>query len=107
MDAPRIDFLWWADCPSWERALALLRERLEAAGLDPEAIVITEITSDEQAQRLGFPGSPTIRVGGEDVQDPGANPTGLSCRVYRSRDGRISPLPEPTEIDEALARAIG
>ena len=107
MNAPRIDFLWWAECPSWEQALALLRERLAAVGLDPEAIVITEITSDEQAASLGFPGSPTIRVSGVDVQDPGANPTGLSCRVYRSRDGRISPLPDGIDIDEALARARG
>jgi hypothetical protein len=104
MDTPRIDFLWWAECPSWERALALLRERLAAAGLDPEAVVITEITSDEQARALGFPGSPTIRVNGVDVQDPGANPTGLSCRVYRSRDGRVSPLPDDADIDDALEK---
>jgi hypothetical protein len=104
MDAPRIDFLWWADCPSWERALTILRERLVAAGFDPEAVAITEITSDEQAHALGFPGSPTIRVNGDDVQDPGGNPTGLSCRVYRTRDGRISPLPDEADIDAALAK---
>ena len=105
MDVPRIEFLWWAECPSWERALGLLRDRLEAAGLDPDAVVTTEITSDEQAHGLLFPGSPTIRVNGADVQDPGNNPTGLSCRVYRSRDGRISPLPDTADIDAALARA--
>ena len=89
--------------PLVERALALLRERLSAAGFDPEAVVITEIISDEQARALGFPGSPTIRVNGVDVQDPGANPTGLSCRVYRTRDGRVSPLPDAADIDNALA----
>jgi hypothetical protein len=82
--------------------LALLRERLAAAGLDPESVVITEITTDEQAVDLGFPGSPTIRVNGGDVQEPLEPATGLSCRIYRTRDGRVSPLPDPADIDEAL-----
>jgi len=105
MDAPRIEFFWWAECPSWERALALLRERLAAAGLDPESVVITEITSDEHARAVGFPGSPTIRVNGDDVQEPLEDATGLSCRIYRSRDGRVSPLPDPADIDDALGRS--
>jgi hypothetical protein len=103
MDAPRIEFFWWAECPSWERALALLRDRLAAAGLDPESVVITEITTDEQAADLGFPGSPTIRVNGADVQEPLEDATGLSCRIYRTRDGRVSPLPDAADIDQALA----
>jgi hypothetical protein len=103
VDTPSIEFLWWAECPSWERALALLRERLAAAGLDSEGIVITEVTTDEQALRLGFPGSPTIRVNGIDIQEPSTHPTGLSCRIYRRRDGRVSPLPDAEDIDAALA----
>jgi hypothetical protein len=103
VDEPRVEFLWWAECPSWDRALAILRERLAAAGLDPASVVITEVTTDEQAASLGFPGSPTIRVNGADVQEPLEHPTGLSCRVYRRRDGRTSPLPDPADIDKALA----
>jgi len=83
--------------------LALLRDRLAAAGLDPDSVVITEITTDEQAADLGFPGSPTIRVNGADVQEPLEDATGLSCRIYRTRDGRVSPLPDAADIDEALA----
>ena len=100
-----MEFLWWAECPSWERALALLRERLDASGLDPEAVVITEVTSDEQARAAGFPGSPTIRIDGVDVQEPIERPTGLTCRVYRTRDGRVSPLPDAADIDAALTAA--
>jgi hypothetical protein len=103
VDEPRIEFFWWAECPSWERALSLLRERLEAHGLDPEAVVITEVTSEDQAAGLDFPGSPTIRVDGVDVQEPLGPATGMSCRVYRTRDGRVSPLPDPADIDDALA----
>jgi hypothetical protein len=102
VNGPRIEFLWWAECPSWERALGLLRERVAAAGLDPDAIVITEVTSEDEARRLGFPGSPTIRVNGRDVQAPATAATGLSCRIYRTGDGRVSPLPAAADIDAAL-----
>jgi hypothetical protein len=51
-------------------------------------------------------GSPTIRVNGRDLQPPGDEPVGLTCRVYRLRDGRISPLPDRAEVREALSGAI-
>jgi hypothetical protein len=98
-----VELLWWRECPSWEPALQMLREEMEAAGLDPEAIRVTEIEGEEDAARRGFPGSPTILVDGRDIQPPGPDePRGLTCRVYRRRDGRVSPLPDPAEIREAL-----
>jgi hypothetical protein len=102
VEGPRIEFLWWAECPSWERALEILRERVAAAGLDADAIVVTEVTSEDDARHLGFPGSPTIRVNGADVQAPATAATGLTCRIYRTRDGRVSPLPDAADIDAAL-----
>jgi hypothetical protein len=99
---PRVELFWWAECPSWERTLEILREEMAAAGYDAGAIAVTEVTDEAQAERLGFPGSPTIRVDGADVQDPGDNPIGLSCRVYREPDGRISPLPDRADIRAAL-----
>jgi hypothetical protein len=105
VSAPRVEFLWWAECPSWDRALERLRERMSAHGLDPDSIQLLEMTSEEEAARLGFPGSPTIRVDGADIQDPGDNPIGLSCRVYKARDGRVSALPDPADIDAALTGA--
>ena len=51
--------------------------------------------TEGDAERERFCGSPTIRVDGRDVQDPGDEPIGLTCRVYRLRDGRISALPDP------------
>ena len=100
----RVELFWWAECPSWEEALETLRDAMRGAGLDPDSIAVTEITSEEQAQAVGFPGSPTIRVDGADIQDPGQNPVGLTCRVYKRADGRISPLPDRGEIEAALAR---
>jgi hypothetical protein len=41
-----------------------------------------------------------------DVQDPGAEPAGLTCRVYRLRDGRVSAVPDPDDLRDALRRAM-
>jgi hypothetical protein len=104
--SPQIELLWWRECPSWERALAMLGEEMEAAGLDPQSVVVTEIDSEADAERTDFPGSPTIRIDGLDFQPPGGDaPRGLTCRVYRRRDGRASPLPDPQDLREALAKA--
>jgi hypothetical protein len=99
---PRVEFLWWSGCPSWQRALAMLREQMLAAGLDAEAIEVREVASDGDAEREGFVGSPTIRIDGRDVQPPAGERVGLSCRVYRLRDGRVSPTPDPEDVREAL-----
>jgi hypothetical protein len=104
--APNVELLWWKGCPSWERALALLREEMGPVGLDPESVEVREVCTDEDARREGFVGSPTIRVSGREVQAPDGEPAGLTCRVYRLRDGRISPLPDRRDVRDALANAI-
>jgi hypothetical protein len=75
------------------------------AGMDPETLRSIEVATQETADRQGFVGSPTIRVDGRDIQPPeDAEPPGLTCRVYHLRDGRTSPLPDPDDIKEALAK---
>jgi len=84
----------------------MLREAAVAHGLDPESVEAIEVDTEEAAERRRFVGSPTIRIDGEDIQPPvEGKPTGLACRVYRRRDGRTSPLPDPEDIWEALASA--
>jgi hypothetical protein len=101
----RVELLFWAGCPSHPRALADLREALAATGLDPEGVTIREVETDADAARDGFVGSPTIRIDGVDVQPLQDEPTGLTCRVYRLRDGRISPTPDPADLRDALRAA--
>ena len=101
----RIELLWWEGCPSYPQALDELKDVLCAEGLDPEGVQLREVESDEEAERERFPGSPTIRVDGEDVLPPGdGRPFGLTCRLYRLRDGRPSPTPDPADVREALRR---
>jgi hypothetical protein len=103
--APRVELLWWDGCPSSAEAHELVRRAMADAGLDPGALESVEIDTDEDAAREGFPGSPTIRVDGRDIQPPEpAEPPGLTCRVYHLRDGRVAPLPDPETVKEALTR---
>ena len=103
--APKVELLWWKGCPSWERALAILRDEMNAAGLDPESVEVREVRTEGDAGLEGFVGSPTIRISGRDVQPPDGEPAGLTCRVYRLRDGSISPLPDRADLRERLANA--
>jgi hypothetical protein len=103
---PSVELLWWEGCPSTDEALAMLREEMAVAGLDAGAIDVREVSTDVDAQREEFVGSPTIRINGRDVQPVPDEPIGLSCRVYRLADGRISPLPPREEVRQTLLDAI-
>jgi hypothetical protein len=62
------------------------------------------VDSDEEARRLRFPGSPTIRVDGEDLfHVAGREDWRLGCRVYATPQGlRGSPTAEM--LREALMK---
>ena len=99
----RVELLWWEGCPSWPRALEELRRVLSEEGIDPESVEMRQVRTDSDAERERFPGSPTIRVDGEDVQPAGeAAPVSLTCRVYRLRDGRASPTPDPDDVRDLV-----
>ena len=101
-----VELLWWEGCPSTERALDAVREALTELGLADVHVGMREIRTDEDARDAGFYGSPTILIDGEDLVPAAADEQiGLSCRVYRRRDGRISPLPDPDDLREALRQA--
>jgi hypothetical protein len=100
----RIEFLYWEGCPSHPEALALLRETLERHAI-PADVEVREVVTDEDAAELRFPGSPTIRIDGEDVDPVGAAaPPSLSCRIYHTTDG-VSPVPSREQLEEAVLAA--
>jgi hypothetical protein len=101
-----IELLWWEGCPSTEKARAAVEEALSDLGLDGAPVRMREIRTDGDARDAGFVGSPTILIDGVDpVPAAAGEPIGLSCRVYRRRDGRVSPIPDPDDLREALRRA--
>jgi hypothetical protein len=101
----KVELLWWEGCPSHPEALEQLDGVLREEGVEAQ-VELVEVESDEQARAQRFPGSPTIRLDGVDAipAQPG-EPFSLTCRVYRLRDGRISPTPDPEDLRDAVRRS--
>jgi hypothetical protein len=106
--ARRIELLAFSDCPSHEEAHRRLVGLLDELGRDDVEVAIRWVETEEEADAVGFVGSPTFRWQGEDLLPPGPEAhVGLSCRVYRRRDGRPSPLPDPEDLRDAVVAALG
>jgi hypothetical protein len=107
MRVPDVELLWWEGCPSTEQARQELGQVLQEMGLDSVEVRMRQIETDQAAKRAEFTGSPTVLIDGVDVVPRPEEPWGLTCRVYRRRDGAISPTPDPQDLREALLRASG
>ena len=106
MHTPTVKLIWFADCPNHVEARRVLREVL--AELAPGTPIEDIDASDPAvARELRFPGSPTIRVDGRDVDpsyvDPGDHMP--RCRLYRTPAG-LTGLPEREWIEVAVRAAM-
>jgi hypothetical protein len=81
---PHVTLLYFDGCPNWRVADERLRELQPEAGF---ALDHATVGTPEEAERLGFLGSPTLLVDGVDPFATGEEPTGLACRVYDTPDG--------------------
>jgi hypothetical protein len=98
-----IEFLYWEGCPSHPEARELLAEVLAEHELDAE-VREREVLTQAEAEELRFPGSPTIRIDGRDVDPDGADGRPmLACRIYRTAEGRPSPVPTREQLEAALS----
>src|SRR5437870_2315022 len=101
---PLVEILSFAGCPNHLGAIELVERVSGEDGLDPE-IRVLDVPDQDAAERLRFLGSPTIRVGGRDV-DPRAEERSdyaLSCRVFRTETG-IAGQPDERWVRDALLR---
>lgn len=80
----------------------MLRELMDEAGIAEAELSVTELKTHEDAVRLDFIGSPTIRIDGVDIASTGDATPGLDCRLYYHRDGRPSPLPDRDDLKAKL-----
>ena len=81
-----IEVLYFEGCPNLEPTLSLANEVLSELGLSGEVRKL-EVRTPEDAERLRFLGSPSVRVDGMDIE-PGAESRteyALSCRLYGDR----------------------
>jgi hypothetical protein len=100
-----IDFLYWKECPSHPKAWERLHAVLNRLGLQAEFHRM-EVHTDKDAEQYAFPGSPTIRINGRDIDPEGARDqrVGLSCRIYHDATGRTTPVPPEELIQRALKK---
>jgi hypothetical protein len=91
----KVEVLYFDGCPTYETAAKTLRAVLAEEGLETE-VELVAVNSDDEAGRLRFPGSPTIRVDGEDLFPVAEREERrLGCRVYATPQGlRGSPTAE-------------
>lgn len=99
----KVELLWFPGCPNWEETDARLRLAVPLAGVDAD-VVLVEVTTHEDAQRLRFRGSPTVLVDGGDPFASDSDPVGLSCRVFRTPDG-LRGAPTVDQLVEVLRGA--
>ena len=103
---PRIQLLWFQDCPNHEAAEALLREVMREHDVDAP-VERVEVPDEQAGISVCFPGSPTIRIDNRDVE-PDWTPCAdcaPRCRLYLTSAG-LRPLPEREWIEQALRAAL-
>jgi hypothetical protein len=98
----KIEVLHISNCPNHAIAIERLREILSAESF--KTIVREVLVRDEEmAQLLKFPGSPTIRINGQDVEPQSRKDAtcGLMCRLYSDGGGAPSTQTLRSAIEEA------
>lgn len=99
----KVEVLYFDGCPTYVAAEETLREVLAEEGIEA-GVELVAVNTDEEARRLRFPGSPTIRVGGRDLfPAPEREDWRLGCRVYATPEG-LRGSPTAGMIREALTR---
>jgi hypothetical protein len=101
-----VEFLWFADCPNHVAAREMLRDVLRERGL-PVLSRDIDASDPATAERLRFPGSPTIRINGVDVMPGFSDPGDYTprCRVYHTASG-LRGVPERAWVEAAIDAAM-
>jgi hypothetical protein len=93
-----VELLYFDGCPSWQNALANLREALGGS----VQVSLLAVETEADAERLQFHGSPTLRVNGQDLFPVAGTDYALGCRIYHTPDG-LQGWPSTEMIRQALA----
>ncbi len=100
-----VEIIYDADCPNLDAARQQLRRAFEKVDL-PARWKEWERGSSESPDYVSYYGSPTILVGGLDVDRLGratVHETGLAyCRIYKDASGKPTPVPSLDSVVEAL-----
>jgi len=94
----KVTLLYFDDCPSWRTADQHLRSLQPEFGFE---LHHRRVETPEEAEELGFRGSPSIIVDGDDLFSSDDQSVGLACRIYVTPSGSAG-SPELEQIASAL-----
>ena len=98
----KIEILYVPGCPNHRPAADRVKQVLASEGAQAhiEEIAVQDFAA---AESLDFPGSPTIRIDGRDVEPQSSlGRPGLVCRLYRDSDAGGAGVPSLDVIRRAL-----
>lgn len=95
-----VTLLYFDGCPHWATMQERLTIALHRIGRDA-TVEMRTVETVEDAQELGFAGSPSILIDGRDPFGGDATPGSLSCRVYQTPDG-LAGSPTVDQLVEVL-----
>jgi hypothetical protein len=99
----KVEVLYFDGCPTYETATKILRAVLAEEGVEAE-VQLVAVNTHEEAGRVQFPGSPTIRVDGRDLFPARERECwGLGCRVYATPEG-LKGCPTAEMLRKALTK---
>ena len=99
----RIEILYVPGCPNYQPTVEQVERLLSSESLEAE-IRSTAVRTGAEARELMFPGSPTIRVNGEDIEPRETSVPSLACRLYENRSGIPSEELLRIAISDAMRR---
>ena len=102
----RVELLYFDGCPNWTVAEERLHEALRSVDRNDVHVAKVRVGSPQEAEELGFIGSPTIRFDGVDPFASGGELVGLACRVYATPDG-LRGSPTTAQLVEVLGPEDG
>lgn len=104
----RVDvcILYFEGCPNWILAAERVSEAVRLLGRGDVDINFHRVDTDQEAQEIGFLGSPTILLDGVDAFPvEGQHPVGLACRRYPMPEGLDGAPTVAQLVDVLSARA--
>jgi MerT mercuric transport protein len=98
----KVEVLYFDGCPNHKPAVERLRQLLGEEGVSAEVVEVN-VSDESIARKVGFLGSPSIRVNGLDVEPEAraAREYGMMCRTY-ALNGRREGLPSREMLRQAI-----
>lgn len=96
----KIEVLYFPGCPHHQPTVERLRNVLASESVADEVREVP-VTTEIEAQSLEFPGSPTVRINGEDIESDRTVTAVFACRLYPNDAG----IPSEDLLRSAISRA--